>query len=597
MKEVKIKLKFNILWIAFFVIFALIFSVPSMGAVNSRSKTDKLFRYGESSLRVGTLGGEVGVTDSSNALNGTSLSLGINTFISSDSEFVRFQIDNGGKIKKDSKGRKRIVAARATKKTTFFKRNAIILKPKKTKIKPIEFPLTEPFFAATDFRHTNIVVLYIDTDGDGKADKFPSYFIKKIKDKVVKLPKKYGVAITKKKKKGKEKEKVGVAGVYFESAKFPVVTTYADIITEGKIKLIQILEAPIAIIDLAKPLKVKSGWVAVGPPVNISAFTTLYNTTAPSSLDNATLTVPYFTDVVGALDIGDSDIALFRNKGSKISTAVNDTLSADTSKGTATISDVTEYGTYQVLGKTSGASKSLPVISSLKAKAKRNGNVKITYTFEDADGDKPDIKIEYRKNPTTDGTKGWKTIKTVKSKNKKKQKITWKSKFDIGKDAGYFQIRATPLKSIGGTEVKGAFRTSETFRIESLKDAPKPPDKFKANVKNFSDNEVGEDGADSNPPQVSLSWNKPSGNVAGYNVYRQARFRNGVEDTFSIIKTIGDASITSYKDDSDNGTLTTSFLQSYYAVTAFDSSGKESDLSKSLSTASIVFGSYYYYSK
>ncbi|RMF92169.1 MAG: hypothetical protein D6734_12875 [Candidatus Schekmanbacteria bacterium] len=601
MEFFKLKKDIKILSMIFTVIFIAAFSLTSTAAVNPLSKTDRLFRYGESSLRVGSLGGEVGVTDSTNALNGTKLSLGIDAFLSDETEFIRFQVDNAGKIKKDRKGRPRILVTNVTKKTTSFKRNAIILKPKKTKKKPVEFALTEPFFAATDFRHTNILVLHIDSDKDNKADKFPTYFIKDIKYRTIKLPKKYGVTITKKKGK-KKKEKIGVAGVFFNKAKFPVITTYADLVTEGKILLVQVLEVPNAIIDLPQPLKVKDGWVAVGPPVNISTFTTLIDTTAPTSLDNATLSVPIFTDVVSALGISDSDIAVFRNKGSKLKTmvSISDTVSIDTITGIAKIKNVKELGTYQALGKLSGVSKSLPVITSLKARSKSNGNVEIKYTVVDVDGDKPDIKIEYRTNPSVDGSSGWKTIKTinnVKPSAKKAHKFTWKSKSDIGKAAGYFQIRVTPIKTINGKSVRGVFRTSETFRIETSKGAPKAPDKLKAKVKNDPDNEIDADGKDTNPPQVSLSWNKPSGNVAGYNVYRQARFRNGVEDTFKVIKTINDSSTTSYKDNSDNGTLTTSFLEAYYTVTAFDSSGKESKFAKPLSVASIVFGSYYYYGK
>ncbi len=602
MKEFRVKKKLGLLLITALATVALVAAFAGPVKSSVLSKTDKIFRLGESSLRVGSLGGEVGVTDSSNPLNGTSLSLGTDVFITDESPYTRFQVDNAGKVKKDSRGRSRILVTGVTKKTTAFKRNAVILKPKKTKKKPVEFVLTEPFFSEINEEHNNILVLHIDTTGDGDADKFPSYFIKSIDYKTTKLPKKYGVTITKEitNKKGKvkkKKEKIGVAGVFFTRAKLPVITTFTDIETKGDIKLIQVLETPNAFIERGKPLKVKKGWVAVGPAVTVSASTTLSETATPESLDNATLTVPYFTDVVSALGISDSDLFIFKNKGAKISSKITDTLSIDSSAGTASFSKMTDFGTYQVLGKTSGQSTSLPVISTLKTKADKKGKVKIVFSLLDADGKKSDVKIEYRKNPTVDGNAGWKTIKTLKKvkPGSKSKSYTWKSKSDIGKDAAYFQIRVTPQKNIDGNKVRGVFKTTDTFRIETAKSAPKSPRNLKVNVKNKSKNEVDANGEDTKPPQVALSWRKPSGGAAGYNVYRQARFRNGVEDTFSIIKTINGSSTTSFKDNKANGTLSTSFLEAFYAVTAFDSSGKESELSKPLSAASIVFGSYYYY--
>jgi len=567
----------------------LITAFPSEAAKKSENL---LFRVGENSLSIGSLGGEVAISDPTNPLYGAGISFGVTEFLGnvrsgslSDRNFTLFQIDNAIKIKNDKDGNPRILEVLPSKNTTEILMGNVKFKPKKKKgtvFKDVVFPSENTYVGmiTANEQHDNIIVLHIDTNGDGSGDKFPTYFIKDIKFKNYKLSKTYGAK-----------------GIYFKSMRLPVFTTFADLTenlpNDSEVVLIQVLQVPRVSVSLNVPSKISEAIVPVGPAVTFSGTTTLLgvsqSTTAPTSF-TATIEVPYYSDVIAALGVATDTLKIYKLGDSNLITA---TINSD--KNSLSVQDYLSFGTYQAVADTSGSANNLPVILSLSAENKKGGKVEIKYLLSDAEKDSCSVKIEYRKSPPADGDTGWTEIQTlngVTPNSKKSKTFTWDSAADLPDFTGYVQVRVTPGQQIDSASVNGAWRVSNTFSVDNGGITISAPGGFNGTVVNFVEDVISND--IDTPPQVVLNWNAVD-TASGYNVYRQARFKNGIEDALKVIKTIDSSVTTTFTDSKDNGTLDAAFFEAFYRITAFDAEGNESKYSRKLHVASIVFGSYGYY--
>ncbi|MBI5374731.1 MAG: hypothetical protein HZA77_04815 [Candidatus Schekmanbacteria bacterium] len=600
----------------------LIAAAPSDAAKKSENL---LFRVGENSLSIGSLGGEVAISDPTNPLYGAGISFGASDFLGNkntgsldDRSFTLYQIDNAIKIKKDKDGNPRILEVMPSKNTTSILMGTVAFKPKKKKgtiFKDIVFPSENTYASmiTANEQHDNIIVLHIDTDGVQDkygvlhGEKFPTYFIKDVKFKNYKLSKAYGAK-----------------GVYFKNIRLPVFTTSADLpenLPNGaQVVLIQVLQVPRVSVSLNAPSNFKaknSPVVAVGPAVTFSATNTLLgvsnNPTAPGSFAG-TIEVPYYTGVVSALGINIDDLLLYKQNGKNFEPVITATISNNLDTATISAKNLVEvevittgedvvtktktysldFGTYLVVAPSSSETNSLPAILSLSAENKKSGKVEIKYILSDAESDPCDVKIEYRKSPVTDNT-GWTEIETltgVKPNSKKSKTFTWDSSADLSDFTGFLQVRVTPSQQIDSTSVNGAWRVSSTFSVDNGGITISAPTGLKGTVVNFVEDVISND--IDTPPQVVLNWNAVD-TASGYNIYRQARFKNGIEDALKVIKTIDSSATTTFTDSKDNGTLDAAFFEAFYSITAFDAEGNESKYAKKLHVASIVFGSYGYY--
>ncbi len=593
-----------LLLLAFFL---LSYSNAAKASENSSQQSIKdPTKTGDSSLRVGSLGGAVFVTDQTSPIFGASITFGVNEFLKDDRQFVRFLIDNRGKVENDDNKNPRILEVIPTKKTTTLINGKVELKGKNKDIELVKTSFVGPDIIA-DKEHSNILVLSIDSDGDGNGDKFPSYFIKNIEFKEYELPRPLG--------KHFPKDEFGnpPIDVYFKKSNLPVFTTYADLPKSGTIKTVQVIEVPEVIISLKEEQKIdKSNVIRVGPQVTFSANNTMLlnkgNARTPTQLGNpdatdslfspftAKISVPYYKGVVSALGKSAADLQLCKITSGKAEVVSNALL--DEANGVFT-APANSFATYQVVANTDIKTNSIPEVLDVRASF-RNGVISLKYKLSDAEGNPSNIKIEFRQDPGTDPDTGWNEITTIKgvkptvSDNSSVfNELTLKTSLLPVKVSSVFQIRVTPSQIIAGVEVNGAARVSEIFRINTLGKTISSPKGLKGEVTNNSDNTVDDSGNETNPPQVSLNWNAVSGDVSGYNVYRKARFRTGQENTF---RKIASTSNTNFTDSKDNGTLFSSFYEALYKLTAFDSSGNESAFSKASRLSSIVFGSYGYYS-
>lgn len=582
-------------------------------------KTVDPTKIGDSGQRVGSLGGAVSVTDPTSPIFGASITFGNSDFLKSDRPFIRFLIDNAAKVEKDESKNPRILEVIPTKKTTTLINGIVELKVTKKNIELVKTPFVEPDVIA-DKERSNILVLSIDSDGDGKGDKFPSYFIKDVKFKIYEFPSPIGQHFP------KDEFNNPPIDVYFKEAYLPVFTTYADLPKSGTITMVQVLELPEVIISLNKEQKIsKANVIGVGPQVTFGGKNTIVlnkpegsptpiqlgsqdpTATLPSKF-TAKISVPYYKSVVSALGKSGTDLTLCKlttnSKGKPVAKVISDAV-IDESSGVFTFTnketdkDADGFGTYQVVATADTETDSIPAVLDVKTTF-GSGVVSIKYKVSDAEGNSSDVKIEYRQNPGNDPDAGWAEVTTIKgvkpsvSDNSEFNEFNWKTSLLPGKVSGIFQIRVTPSQKIAGVDVNGAARVSEVFRINILGKTVSSPKGLKGKVTNNADNEVDSNGEETNPPQVSLSWKAVSGDVSGYNVYRKTHFRTGQENSF---RKIASTNNTTFTDSKDNGTLFSSFYEALYKLAAFDSSGNESGFSNISRLSSIVFGSYGYYGK
>ena len=559
-----------------------------MAAMSTVPLYGKIYKKGENSLRIGGRGGEVAISDPTSPLYKASVSFEENGLPNSEKarKFILFQIDNAGEIKKDQNGNPRILTVKPTSDTTKIIRGYVTLLPSESKKEALPFVVTRPALRANK-KHSNILTLYIDSDEDGVADRFPIYFIKHLKYRNYTLPRKFGAK-----------------GFYFKKARLPVITTFANIVIDDNWKIIKVKveEPPNVSIDMKAPSRTKLddvnskvSVIAVGPPVTVDAVSSL-RANAPDSF-TGTLTVPYYADALSALGVSTTDLQLYKIKKNKETKkrefiSATDDLSVN-GDDTISANGTLPFTTYQAVV-VSDTSMTVPEILDVKVVPENNGKVSVKYKLADAKKkNHSDVRIEYRKNPTTDPDAGWTVITTttgVKPKAGTFRTTEWDTLSDTATEnfSGHVQVKVAPEYEITtGEKIDGAGRVSETFRIDNSGVTISAPGNFHATVTNFSENEIS-GGIETNPPEVALSWDSPSGDVAGYNIYRKARYRAGIDNTFTIIKSIDDPATTEFTDSKDNGTLSSSFYEAVYRITAFDSLGNESKFSNDKKVESIV---------
>ncbi|RMF93341.1 MAG: hypothetical protein D6734_10285 [Candidatus Schekmanbacteria bacterium] len=511
-----------------FFLGSLFFNIPSAKASVS---TDK----GEAALRIGALGGSVRVEDPLSPIYKASVDIGLHDYRDDDGTYgyVNFQAEapEGG------------IAASVSGEDNNVLTIASDADLKGTSLSNISFG--------------NYLVLYYDSDNDDSMDQFPAYFLK-LKN--------------------------------IDTAKNQI-TVNGELPTEGKIKIVQAVQTPKFSIDTVPfpftwPTKIKGGGgkvLAIGPAVvfqvnddaNIG-FVKVKKKRINRFDKKVKITLPYDTDVVSALGLSTSRFRIYSlTRNSMKAVKVK---KVKKSQGVVT-AKVKHFTIYQVVVPYK-ESNSVSYISSVNAKVKGK-KAKIAYSLADANNDASDIKIEHRNNPSDDPDSGWKTITTKKGVKPGKKRFKWK----VNKlTTGYYQVRVTPIKKIGGKKIEMIGAGSNIFYVNNGNSKASAPSGLKGTV----DNDV-------SPPQVSLSWNASS-SASSYNIYRQLRYETGGWDRDFVL--IANTTSTSYTDTS----IPKSFYDAAYQITAIDSAGRESKFSnkKELRLASIVlsgYGGYYgYYS-
>jgi len=395
--------------------------------------------------------------------------------------------------------------------------------------------------------------------------------------------------------------------------------------TVKTIKLVQLLEPPMFTIQIPGNLAplipenvqgLKPGSnetvIGVGFPILFNISDQLHQGSisvgglSPSAFKKAvTIKIPYSKDAVTKLGIKASKLRLYGLHFSLdgFNTWRNIPIKEIDEKKGIVSAKVKEFSIFQVVAPFK-EKNSLPIVSDytqeIKTKGEtttatfrgvtttgEKGNIEIRYNILDAEGDPSDVLIEWRANPGVNADEGWKPVggKTITQKNVSPgvNSFKWNSALDTGSVSGFFQVRVTPIQKIAGKKLIGGRGYSDIFRINNSSTTISPPTDLAGAVK------------DTTPPQVSLNW-KPSSSsgVSGYNIYRQARFDSGFEKTFreigkSTSPVSSDGTITFFDD-----TITSSFYEIIYKLTAFDSSGNESNFSDTVRLASIVFSGYGY---
>ncbi|OGL44928.1 MAG: hypothetical protein A2149_03240 [Candidatus Schekmanbacteria bacterium RBG_16_38_11] len=576
--------------------------VSASAAGSAEPSVKALLTNGETEFRIGALGGTVEVVDPQSPIFGTSVAFSNKDYRENDNSYIRMQWTSGGTVENDTNGNPRILVPTGSVDPNFNKG------------------------VNTGLITSNIIVLFFDTIKNGETvTTFPTYFIKEFKDNkfttFADLPSPEAGTITliqvlqppmftmiippnplriPSKVKGASGSVLGVG--------LPIFFGIADDLNQG---LVKVGGLPVVAFKNKVPIKIpysKDAVTALGiDPANLRLYELHINTwrnvtieiseilaslpsevTFPGSLADkirydADAKLLFFT---GMMTTGEQTALLALSADIPYQDAINALFARSQRDGFIT-ANVGEFSIFQVVAPFD-KNNSLPIVLNVKPKVKKK-KIKIQYKLADAEKDKCDILIEYRETPGHFGTTGWNTITEQKNVSPGIKTFKWDSVALTGSKSGFFQIRITPTQKIADKDIAGGSGFSAVFRINNNPGLSLTPPSGLSGTVTGADTILADP---SKLPQVSLTWTASSSSgVTGYNIYRQARLKNGFEKNFRKIGSADGATTESF----DDKTLPSTFFEAIYKVASFDSLGNESGFSDGIRLASIVLGGYGYY--